>query len=222
MSRLSPTAPITAVIYQDRRPPDTLLAAVASRLGAAGVSLAGFVEKDMPRPGRTRCDMILEDLATGDQVQISEDRGEGARGCRLQVGELLRAMTSALAGLDLRPDLLIVNKFGKTESEGGGFRPLIAAALERAIPILIAVPARNLDSWRRFAGELAVEYRHDEVASVETLCGLLGVPSSAATGSRRSLQSAATAAAENSHRDRGIPAGTAEALPLQSRAPEAT
>lgn len=175
MSRLSPTAPITAVVYPDRRPPDALLAAVAIKLGAAGVSLAGFVERDLPRPGRSRCDMILEDLATGTRVQISEDRGEQARGCRLQVGELLRAMTSALASLESRPDMLIVNKFGKTEAEGGGFRPLIAAAIEQGTPVLIAVPARNLDAWRRFAGELAVEYHHDDVASVMTLCTLLGV-----------------------------------------------
>lgn len=175
MPRLSPTAPITAVVYQDRRPPDALLAAVAAELGAAGVSLAGFVEIDLPRPGRTRCDMILEDLATGNRVQISEDRGEGARGCRLQVGELLRAMTNALASLENRPDLLIVNKFGKTEGEGGGFRPLIAAAIVQGTPVLIAVPARNLDPWRRFAGELAVEYHHDEVASATALCRLLGV-----------------------------------------------
>lgn len=175
MPRLSPTAPITAVVYQDRRPPDALLAAVAAKLGAAGVSLAGFVEIDLPRPGRTRCDMILEDLATGNRVQISEDRGEGARGCRLQVGELLRAMTSALASLENRPDLLIVNKFGKTEGEGGGFRSLIAAAIVQGTPVLIAVPARNLDPWRRFAGELAVEYHHDEATSATTLCRLLGV-----------------------------------------------
>ena len=191
MSRLSPTAPITAVVYQDRRPPDALLAGVAAKLGAAGVSLAGFVEKDLPRPGRSRCDMILEDLATGTQVQISEDRGEGARGCRLQVGELLRAMTSALAGLENRPDLLIVNKFGKTEGEGGGFRPLIAAAIEQGTPVLIAVPARNLDPWRRFAGELAVEYHHDDVASVATLCRLLGLedaPEVGALNSARALR----------------------------------
>lgn len=175
MPRLSPTAPITAVVYQDRRPPDALLAAVAAKLGEMGVSLAGFAEIDLPRPGRSRCDMILEDLATGNRVQISEDRGEGARGCRLQVGELLRAMTSALASLKNRPDLLIVNKFGKTEAEGGGFRPLIAAAIVQGTPVLIAVPARNLDPWRRFAGELAVEYHHDEVASATTLCRLLGV-----------------------------------------------
>ncbi len=70
-----------------RLAPDVLLAAVASKLGAAGVSLAGFVEKDMPRAGRTRCDKVLEDLATGNRVQISEDRGEGARSGRLQVGD---------------------------------------------------------------------------------------------------------------------------------------
>jgi len=174
MTRLTPPAPIVAVIYRDRHPPDALLARLAGELQRAGISLAGFVETDVPQPGRTRCDMILEDLASGAQIRISEDRGEGARGCHLQVGELLRAMTGALASLDTRPDLLIVNKFGKTESEGGGLRPLIAAAIEQGTPVLIAVPARNLDPWRRFAGDLSVEHAHDDVPTVASLSRLLG------------------------------------------------
>ncbi len=175
MSSLSPRTPVTAVVYRDGCPPDALLAAVATELGSAGLSLAGVVEKDVPRPGRSRCDMILEDLFTGEEIRISEDRGEGARGCRLQVGELMRAMGNALRALDAGPDLLVVNKFGKTEGEGGGFRPLIAAALERSIPVLIAVPARNLDAWRTFAGDMSTDYAIEDLAQpAAALCRLLG------------------------------------------------
>jgi hypothetical protein len=35
---------------------------------------------------------------------------------------------------------------------------LIAEAVEREVPVLVAVPWGNLDRWRRFAGDLAVEY----------------------------------------------------------------
>jgi hypothetical protein len=55
------------------------------------------------------------------------------------------------------PHLLVLNKFGKVECEGGGLRDLIASAIDRGIPVIIGVPERNLDAWRDFAGEFAAE-----------------------------------------------------------------
>ena len=62
-----------------------------------------------------------------------------------------------------KPDLVIVNKFGKTECEGGGCRSLIAEAIELNVPVLVAVPVGNLEDWRRFAGGFATEYVLDDV-----------------------------------------------------------
>ena len=59
--------------------------------------------------------------------------------------------------MPMRRSLLIVNKFGKIEADGGGMRGAIAQAVELGIPVLVGVPARNLDRWRAFAGPLAVE-----------------------------------------------------------------
>ena len=47
---------------------------------------------------------------------------------------------------------------------------VIADALERGIPVLIAIPTCNLDSWRAFAGDLAGEI------TAETLAGTLRGP----------------------------------------------
>lgn len=96
---------------------------------------------------------------------------------------MLGAMARARAALETAPDLLIVNKFGKTECEGGGCRPLIAEAVERGVPVLVAVPWDNLDGWRRFAGDLAIEYGlEDAPLNTEMLCrhlGLAGIETSA-------------------------------------------
>ena len=61
------------------------------------------------------------------------------------------------SSLDNNPALLVLNKFGKVEADGGGMRGLMAKALERDIPAIIGVPARNLDAWRNFAGEFSTE-----------------------------------------------------------------
>ncbi len=96
--------------------------------------------------------MVLEEIASGECLPISQDRGPHARGCSLDVGQLLAAMQLVRAQLASRPDLLVLNKFGKTEAEGGGFRELIAEAIEEGISVLIAVPWRNIESWRLFTG----------------------------------------------------------------------
>lgn len=176
MSRLKPPALISAIVYDDGLRITPVIDRIASSLSAEGLRLAGLIQRDVARPGRSRCDMLLEDLATGEIVAISQDRGEGARGCRLDVEALMSAVARTSGALTRGPDLLIVNKFGKTECEGGGCRGLIVEAVERELPVLVAVPVGNLESWRLFAGEFAAEYRFDDLpAEAADLCRCLGL-----------------------------------------------
>lgn len=176
MSRLSPAAPITVLTYASGSRVNGVLLDICGHLVWEGFTLAGMVQIGKTRPGRSRCDMILEDLGSGEQVEISEDRGPLARGCMLAVPQLMYALELATRSLDENCDLLVVNKFGKTEAEGGGFRPLIVEALTRNIPILIAVPATNLESWRHFAHDLAAEFPIDDLAcDAQTACRQLAL-----------------------------------------------
>ena len=175
MSRLQPSAPITAITYGDGLRITPVLDRIASHLITEGFRLAGLIQREATREGRSRCDMLLEDLASGESIPISQDRGEDAHGCRLDVEALLNAVAQTRTTLPSQPDLLIVNKFGKTECEGGGCRPLIAEALEHDVPVLVAVPWGNLEVWRRFAGDLAVEFRLDDMPGEGArLCQHLG------------------------------------------------
>ena len=168
--------PITALVYTDSEAADQALRAVALTLLERACRLAGLVQHNTPRPGRSRCDMMLEELSSGARLGISQDRGPLARGCALDVGQLLQAMQIVRAGLGQRPDLVILNKFGKTEAEGAGFRPLIGEALEAGLPLLIAVPWRNIESWRLFAGPLARELELEALPrDGEGLCERLGL-----------------------------------------------
>ncbi|MGL4974755.1 MAG: DUF2478 domain-containing protein [Bosea sp. (in: a-proteobacteria)] len=168
------TFPMTALIYTDSEAADRLLRAVALHLMEHDYKLAGLVQHNQPRPGRSRCDMVLEELGSGSFVPISQDRGPHARGCALDIGRLLDAMQLVRASMLTSPDLVILNKFGKTESEGGGFRPLIAEVIALGLPLLIAVPWRNVDSWRLFAGDLGEEIILDgRPGQAGALCDLL-------------------------------------------------
>lgn len=149
---------LIALVYSDDKPVDAEIVKLAAQFNAADFQLAGFVQHARNRPGYSRCDMIIEEIATRTKFEISQDRGPQARGCRLNEDALLDAMQCAQNALDERRiDLLILNKFGKAECEGRGFRPLIIDALERGITVLVPVPLKNREAWQNFAGDFGVE-----------------------------------------------------------------
>lgn len=150
---------IAALVYADGIYPDRAIAVAIEPLRERGVALAGALQlESADLPGRHPCDMLLQDLASGEVTAIAEHRGREARGCRLDVS-LLTDLAEAVAYslYSEEPRLLVINKFGKIEADGGGLRGAIAEAVSLGIPVLVGVPVRNLDRWRAFAGPLAVE-----------------------------------------------------------------
>ncbi|MCZ0962343.1 DUF2478 domain-containing protein [Paracoccus benzoatiresistens] len=133
---------------------DQFLCQIAMQLQARGLRLAGTVQSNVERPGRKKCDMDIMVLPDGPVLRISEDRGDLARGCRLDAGVLEQAVVGVAHALP-GADLLIVNKFGKQEAEGRGMAPLIAEALDQGIPVLLGVNGLNLPAFQDFAGGLA-------------------------------------------------------------------
>ncbi|MEM7490459.1 MAG: DUF2478 domain-containing protein [Pseudomonadota bacterium] len=138
-----------------RRELDPLLHEVALGAIAAGRRVAGIVQVNRDVPGSERCDMDAVVLPDGPTIRISQSLGPAARGCRLDPDGLEAAVAAAAARLEDGADLLIVNKFGKHEASGRGFRPLIAVALERGADVLVGVNHLNVDALTDFSGGLA-------------------------------------------------------------------
>ncbi|WP_209424675.1 DUF2478 domain-containing protein [Pararhodobacter sp. SW119] len=139
---------------------DALLTAAVARLRDQRITLAGTVQTNPPCAGRTKCDMDIHVLPDGPTLRISQDLGAHARGCRLDSSALETAVAEAARRLD-GAAALVVNKFGKQEAEGRGFVPVIAAALDREIPVLVGVNALNLQPFNDFAGDLATRLPPD-------------------------------------------------------------
>jgi len=87
-------------------------------------------------------------------VRISEDRGAAARGCMLNHGALEQTVAEVARRLD-GAEILIVNKFGKAESEGRGLVPVISEALMRGMTVLVGVNGLNLPAYLTFAAGLS-------------------------------------------------------------------
>ena len=143
------------VTAEGRGASDRLLAGVAEALRARGVPLAGAVQVNRDTDPAKKCDMDLHILSGTDRVRISQDLGRLSRGCRLDPDGLERAVGLVAAALEAGPALLIVNKYGKQEIGGRGFRPLIGEALARDIPVLTAVNPGNVAAFLDFAGGMA-------------------------------------------------------------------
>lgn len=151
---------------------DRVLAEVAGRLAALGWRLAGVVQDNPEVPGR-RCDMDLILLGSAERIRISQCLGPLARGCRLDPAGLEAAAGRVAAALDSAPpELLIVNKFGKAELAGRGFRPLIARALDLGVPVLVGLNRANLDGFEAFAQGLAEPLPPDPAAILDWCRGL--------------------------------------------------
>ena len=141
-----------------------LLAAAAALLRERGLRLAGTEQVDSARAGRSRCDMDLRLLPDGPLLRISADRGEHARGCRLDPGALEQAALEVARRLE-GADCLIVNRFGKREAEGRGLVPAVAQALERGLPVLVGVGPRDLAAFLAFSGGLSTALPPDPAAA---------------------------------------------------------
>lgn len=148
---------------------DAFLSALAERLQAAGLRLAGALQErpsESAGPGPCAIDLWL--LPTGPRRRISEARGALARGCRLDSGALEEAVALVEARL-AEAELCLLNKFGKREGEGRGFAPLIGTALLQGLPVVIGVGAQNLAAFETFAGGLATPLPPD-LEQAEALC----------------------------------------------------
>ncbi|MGR3762190.1 DUF2478 domain-containing protein [Roseobacteraceae bacterium NS-SX3] len=129
---------------------DQTLERLAARLQARGLRLCGTVQINTGRADGGRCDMDVRVLPDGPVIRISQSLGREARGCRLDPEALETAVAAATAALEQGADILLVNKFGKHEAEGRGFRGLIAEALARGVPVLVGVNALNERAFEEF------------------------------------------------------------------------
>jgi nucleoside-triphosphatase THEP1 len=154
--RESPHPLLAALVYNEQSYPDEIFKRVVDRCRLQKIRLAGVIQHRPRDPGH-RCDMLLEDVASGRKTSIFAGQGRGAKGCQLDEYAMLQMVSEIELALKNGPDLVVLNKFGKVEAEGMGMRDLIAQAVCMGIPVIIGVPVRNLQAWREFAGEFSIE-----------------------------------------------------------------
>lgn len=145
---------LAAIVYSHDDPIETLLRAAVAEARARGLKIAGMLAADDDPDACVTGDMSLRDIASGAVISICQDLGPSARACRLDPQGLAQAAGMLREQIAGGVDLVVLNKFGKSEAEGAGFADEIGLCVAGGIPLLTATPVRFLGAWEAFAGGL--------------------------------------------------------------------
>jgi hypothetical protein len=148
---------------------DLLLFNFARSVLERGLRPVGIVQINTERDAASPCDMDVQVLPDGPVIRISQSLGHLSKGCRLDPSALEQAVGLVEARLVEGADCLIINKFGRLEAEGHGFRSVIADALARNIPVLVGLNRLNADAFLAFSDGLAVQLPPSESDLLEWL-----------------------------------------------------
>ncbi len=146
-----PVSRLAAIVFDRDEAPDEALVGFVDTAISRGARVAGLVQE---RADDDLHDVRVRDLMSGEILPIMQDLGAGSAGCSVDpaaIAEAARLLDRALA---TSPDLLVVNRFGRLESEGGGMVNEIGRAFAEGVAMIVCVPSRYRDAWNVFAAGL--------------------------------------------------------------------
>lgn len=152
-----PTQPrIAAVCYAPGDQVRDVLQAFAAQLKAQGVDVHGLLQEKLfgEQGACTGVDAI--DIATNQRIALSRPtRYElDNKVCSLNLGQLAEATSVLRRALDEHADIALVERFGKTERDGGGLADELLALMASGTPTVVSVPQAEFEAWQRFSGGL--------------------------------------------------------------------
>jgi nucleoside-triphosphatase THEP1 len=150
-----------AVIYGPGEDANALLASFATRLQNQGRRLGGVIQYNRDGCGPAAL-MAMTDLMTSETISICQNLGQGSASCKLDPAGLANAAQAVRRAITDNVDLVIVNKFGKSEAGGRGMRAEIADAIVAGLPVLTAVSQRIYDAWQDFTSGFGTTLLCDE------------------------------------------------------------
>lgn len=171
--------PIAAVVFGQDAEVDAVMAEAVATLRRRGIAIAGLLQQLGCRVASCSREMWLEDAATGARRRIDRPRGGDAAGCVLDPDALAAASCELRDAIARGCDLVVFNRFGKSEAAGGGLRAEIAQATLSGTPLLIAVRDDMLDAWDAFVGGPWTRLEPDPAALLDWADSVLARPEAA-------------------------------------------
>ncbi len=149
---LNVAARVGVLLYDTSVELEAILTEAITRLRARGTTVGGLLQRFGEQLPSGKYRMWVEDIATGESIRLDKPRGAAASACIVDPDALTQAACMLRRTTEARPDLIIVNRFGHAEADGGGMRPEIAEAVCCGGMVLLAARFTYLDALEAFLG----------------------------------------------------------------------
>ncbi len=146
-----------AIHYERDFDINSILRTVVKSLQGKGVKVGGVLQESEFRSSGFCVQLNIVDIRTGKTERITQDRGRDSRGCKFDPRGLAAISHCITDAVDAGMDLVIINKYGRAESEGDGLLSCIADATSAGVPILTTVREPYVAAWSSYHGGLAIE-----------------------------------------------------------------
>lgn len=156
-----------AIVYDQGVDANAVLEAFTRSVAGQGWRVRGLLQRRAAADQACAGELLLIDVAGDGDWNISQKLGDHALGCRVDPQGVAEASAVLRGAIAAGTDLLVVNKFGRLEAEGGGLCDEFLAAMASGLPVLTTVHVKYLDRWRDFTGGMA-ELLPPDIRTVET------------------------------------------------------
>jgi len=155
----SPEVALAGALYPSRQRELGVLRAFAEEVRANGWRVGGIVQEILKDEDDLTIGIDAIELDTGHRFAINRptDSDRINKTCSLDPAVLAEASGALDRAIRSHMDLVIVEKFGEQEQQGGGLADEILRSVSEGIPTLVAVPDGVREVWREFTGEMGEE-----------------------------------------------------------------
>lgn len=157
-----------AVVLQDGVSSEALLRAFTAWAAARGLSLGGLVQRGGRADKSGDAEIVMVDLGTGATIPIMQKLGRDAI-CAIDTGAIATASMVLRRAIADRPDVVVVNKFGYLEADGGGLIDEMLAVMAEGLPLVTTVADKRVAAWLDRCGGQC-ELLPPDLAAIEAWC----------------------------------------------------
>ena len=155
---------VGVLLYDTSLEIEAIVNAAVAHLRARGLAVGGLLQRFGEQLPGGKYRMWVDDITTGELVRLDKPRGAGASACIVDPDALAQAACMLRRTTEAHPDLIIVNRFGHAEADGGGMRPEIAEAVCSGATVLLAARFTYLDALENFLGGSPTVLLHSATA----------------------------------------------------------
>lgn len=156
---------IAGVVYERGAPIRDVMKAFVDELRAKGINVHGILQETPKEldPKNAGCGVDAIDIKTGDHVALVRPTQYELDNsvCSLDLSRLAEASMILRRALDDHADIVVVEKFGKHEKDGGGLSDDLLAVMAEGIPTVVSVPKVEQEAWQTFCGDLSQDLNCD-------------------------------------------------------------